>query len=124
MAMVLNPAARSLIIMTSFLFQRSTSAPAIGLNSTVGPKLKKPIKASAVAWPVICQAQMVRANPLMAEPISEMTCPNQTIVKPTKPFGRSIGMTAFSNNYRKSDCNWLDRSEHTQAVMVRPWRTR
>ena len=47
--MVIKPAARSLSIITSFRSQRSTSAPAMGLSSTVGPKEKKATSAKAVA---------------------------------------------------------------------------
>jgi len=72
MAIVDKPAARSLRIMTSLRFHRSTRAPAIGLRSTVGANEKKPTSASAVACPVISHAQIVSANRLMPEPTSEM----------------------------------------------------
>ncbi len=75
----------SLSIITSLRFQRSTSAPATGLSRTVGPKVKKPTSASAVAWPVSCHAQMVSAKPDMAVPKRENTCPAHTTIKARMP---------------------------------------
>ncbi len=63
--------ARSLSIMVSFRFHRSTNAPAMGLTSIVGAKEKKPTNASAVASPVISHAQMVNAKLDMVLPSSE-----------------------------------------------------
>ena len=49
MTIVDSPAARSLTIITVFRFTRSTTAPASGLNSTIGANAKNPTNASAVA---------------------------------------------------------------------------
>ncbi len=72
--------------MTSLRFQRSTRAPAIGLNKIWGVKLKKATSARAVAWPVIWKAQIVRAKPVMDVPISESTWPIQMMVKLRMPL--------------------------------------
>ncbi len=64
-------AARSLSIIMSFRFQRSTNAPAIGLINMVGAKAKNPTRARAVAVPVTSYAQKARAKPAIAVPNSE-----------------------------------------------------
>src|SRR3990172_6862962 len=88
MTTVESPAAKSLIIITSLRFHRSTNAPAIGASKTDGAKVNVPTRASAVAEPVICQAQIVSANWVMAVPTNEITCPNHTTVKAAMPVGR------------------------------------
>src|SRR5215217_6299970 len=90
MAMVETPAPKSLSIMTSLRFQRSTSAPAMGLKRIAGPKLKNATSANAVAEPVISYAQIVSAKVVIDEPSIEMTCPNQTIRKARIPVGLAI----------------------------------
>ena len=77
--------ARSLSSMTSLRFHRSTKAPAIGLNKTEGRNAKKLMVASAEAFPVTSQAQIVKANQVIALPMSESICPSQTMVKERIP---------------------------------------
>ncbi len=89
-AIVLAPAPRSLSIITSLRFQRSTSAPATGPNTSTGAKLKNATSASAVAEPVSWYAQIVRANCVIAVPSSEATCPAQTIINARIPVGLPI----------------------------------
>jgi len=85
-------AARSLSIITNLRFQRSTNAPAKGVTSSAGAKVKNPTRARAVACWVICQAHIVSAKPVIAVPCSEITWPIQMIVNPSMPVGRVIGL--------------------------------
>ncbi len=71
-------------------------APATGLISMVGAKLKNPTNASAVASPVTCQAQMVRANLVIPVPRRETNCPTQTTMKPLIPDRNPPGAMAGS----------------------------
>ena len=87
--MVAIPEAMSLSIMTSFLFHLSTRAPAIGYMITEGPKLNRATRASAVASPVLCHAQMLRANWLMYVPRRLKNCPDQMTAKRRIPVSRS-----------------------------------
>ena len=73
--------------MTSLRFQRSTKVPATGVSKTVGRKAKKLMVASVEACSVFCQAQMVKANQVMALPSREMTCPSHKTVKWRIPGG-------------------------------------
>jgi hypothetical protein len=59
----------------------------MGVNKTAGRNAKKLIVASAEAFPVFSQAQMVNANQVMALPNNETTCPSQMIVNPRMPVG-------------------------------------
>ncbi|UCD97044.1 MAG: hypothetical protein JSV35_03050, partial [Candidatus Bathyarchaeota archaeon] len=81
-------AAKSLNIITSFRFQRSTSAPASGLTNIVGAKAKNPTNANIVACPVASHAQRVSANPVIALPRRETSCPDQITVNANIPVGR------------------------------------
>ena len=83
--MVPIPAARSLSIITSFLFQRSTRAPATGYTRMLGNTKASPVSASAVAVPVSSHAHMVNAKLVMAEPSIDVNWPSQMIVKPLMP---------------------------------------
>ena len=78
MATVVRPWARSLRIIVSLRFHRSTRAPAIGLNKTVGAKYARDAIASVVACPVIKNAQITRENPVIPLPRREKTWPTRT----------------------------------------------
>ena len=83
--MVPIPAARSLSIITSFLFQRSTNAPATGVTRILGNTNANPANARAVAVPVFSQAQIVRAKLVIAEPNIDVNCPSHMTVNPLMP---------------------------------------
>ena len=85
MAIVPIPAAKSLSIITSFLFQRSTKAPATGYTNMFGNTKANPVNAKAVAVPVFSQAHMVRAKLVMDEPSIDVNCPSQITVNPRIP---------------------------------------
>ena len=103
-----RPDARSESIITSLRFQRSTSAPAIGLSSIVGPKENSPTSASVVACPVSCHAQMVMAKAVMPEPSSDANCPAHTRVNPAMPAGR-VRITAASIRPRRGPARGCGR---------------
>ena len=67
-SIVFIAAARSLNMIATFRFHRSTNAPAKGLTSIDGTMEKKLTKLNVVAFPVICQAQSVRANRVIPVP--------------------------------------------------------
>jgi hypothetical protein len=109
----MRPAPRSLSIMTSFRFQRSTRAPATGPRSTVGPQVKKATSARAVACPVISQAQIVRANQVIPLPSRETTWPNHTMVNPSIPLGRVFGVNGGSSVILGTRITWtIVQSNH------------
>ena len=85
MAIVPIPAARSLSIITSFRFQRSTNAPATGYTRMLGNTNASPVNARAVAVPVSSHAQIVRAKLVMADPSIDVNWPSQMMVKPFMP---------------------------------------
>lgn len=86
MATVGKPANRSEKIMTRFLLERSTTAPAIGVISRRGTKLKKLTSPRTVACPVTCQAQIVSAKLVMLVPSKENTWPAHINVKLDMPL--------------------------------------
>jgi hypothetical protein len=59
----------------------------MGLNITVGAKLKNPTSASAVACPVSWYAQIVKPNWVIAVPMSEINCPIHTSTNARIPEG-------------------------------------
>ena len=82
---VAAPAARSLSIIVSFRFQRSTRAPAIGLRITVGAKRNVAARARVVTSFVWRYAQITNANPVIPVPRRETVWPAQTRVNPRIP---------------------------------------
>jgi len=75
----------SLSIITSFLFHLSTSAPATGYSRIFGNTKASPVNARAVASPVTCHAQMVRAKFVMKVPRRLTNWPPQITVNPLIP---------------------------------------
>ena len=93
---VATPAARSLSIIVSFRFQRSTSAPASGLRTTVGAKRANAARARVVTCPVWRYAQITKANPVIPVPRRENVWPVQTRVKARIPRRRGVFAAADS----------------------------
>lgn len=87
-ATVASPAARSLSIIASLRFQRSTSAPAIGVIAIRGKRPRKTTKTRTVACLVASQAQIDKPNCDIPLPSTEASWPNQTTVKPAIPERR------------------------------------
>ena len=79
------PAAMSLSIITSFLFHLSTNAPATGYSRMFGKAKASPTIARAVASPVTCHAQIVRAKFVMKVPRRLTNWPPQITVNPRIP---------------------------------------
>ena len=95
MTTVANPAARSLIAITSFLFNLSTKTPAMGLKRTAGRKIQKPTRARAVAFPVISHAQNIRAKFVMELPSIDTTWPIHRTIKWDIPEGFTLFSTGI-----------------------------
>ena len=92
----MTPDARSLIIIVSFRFQRSTHAPAKGLSTILGMFEKKIMLVNVVASPVCSYSQIPIANENNAVPIKEVIWPTQMRVKAGIPVKREKLIPKFS----------------------------
>ena len=123
--------ARSESAIVHLRFHRSTRTPAIGLMMIIGAKPKNATIDSAVARPVVRYAHSVSANPVIAVPTRDTTCPNQTMVNAVIPFGlcddattvcSSVPATSFMITPVPLISLVRNRTQHSPIILIAGYR--